>query len=411
MTGEQVKHPPPWLFGITGVPYGIVGGFCGTTMPFLTRKSGIDVGTMGWFGFAVMIPPMLQFLYAPIIDIGPKRKHWLIIVTVLGAACLCTAMMMPLPQHVMAFLGFTVAGQLISGLVGSCNGGLLATTIPDEKRGAAAGWINAGNLGGGALGSWVAIEMTARGAAPLTLGLVVAAMMIGPSLAALAIVEAERERRTVAEIFGGTLRDVWAVARSKPGYTGMLFCISPVGTAALINYFSGLAVDYHASEAMVAFVNGPVNGLLTAGGSLLGGFLCDRLNRRAMYLASGALTALCGLVMMVAPLEPNTYAFGVSAYLFIAGLCYASFSAVVLEAIGKAGRNAGTQYTLFTAAGNAAIAYTGLIDTRFHKQHGVRGLLAVDAGLNLVGVLILGVLIMTLFRKRQSEPPAQAAAA
>jgi hypothetical protein len=28
------------------------------------------------------VPPMLQFLYAPVVDIGPKRKHWLLIVTV-----------------------------------------------------------------------------------------------------------------------------------------------------------------------------------------------------------------------------------------------------------------------------------------------------------------------------------------
>ena len=74
----------------------------------------------------------------------------------------------------------------------------------------------------------------------------------------------------------------------------MLLFSSPVGTAALINYFAGMAPDYRASAGMVAFINGWVNGLVTAVGSLIGGYLCDRYSRRAMYLLSGGLTALCG---------------------------------------------------------------------------------------------------------------------
>src|SRR5262249_52333333 len=162
-----------------------------------------------------------------------------------------------------------------------------------------------------------------------------------------------------------------------------LFCISPVGTAALVNFFSAMSTDYHASGRMVAFINGPVNGLLSAGGSLIGGYLCDRMNRRLAYLLSGGLTAVCGLLMSFAPLSDMTYAVGVSTYLFIAGFCYSAFSAVVLEAIGNAGAAAATQYTLFTAAGNAAIGYVGWIDTRFGKR-GPTGLLRADAALNLI---------------------------
>jgi MFS family permease len=177
--------------------------------------------------------------------------------------------------------------------------------------------------------------------------------------------------------------------------------MSPVGTAALINFFAGLSDDYHASAGMVAFVNGPMNGLLTAGGSLLGGWACDRMNRRVAYLIAGGLTAACGLAMMLAPLQPMTYAVGVCMYLFISGLCYAAFSAVVLEAVGSTtGEAASTQYTLFTSAGNAAIAYTGFLDTRAHKQHGPRSLLGVDAALNLAGILVLSLLFFVILKRR-----------
>jgi MFS family permease len=405
------RHAPPWLFGITSIPYGIVGAFVATILPYLTRKSGISVENIGWFETAALVPSALQFLYAPLVDIGPKRKHWLVIVSILGGACLCAAMLMPLPQAAGAFLAFTIAGQAISGLVGSCNGGLLAATMPDHLRGAAGGWLNTGNLGGGALGTWFAIHMINAGAKPLAIGLALFVMMVVPSLAALFIVEQARERRTPTEVFGTMGRDVWRVARSRPGWTGILFCISPVGTAALLNYFAGLATDYHASDNMVEIVNGWGNGLITAAGALIGGYLCDRMNRRAAYLLSGGLTAVCGIVMSFAPISPVTYAVGVSAYFFVAGFCYSSFSAVVLESIGKAGAAASTQYTLFTAAGNAAIAYVGLIDTRFHHTWGVNGLLRVDAGLNLAGIVVLSLMIVFLFNRgrRAEEAPAAAA--
>src|SRR5262249_4691010 len=153
----------------------------------------------------------------------------------------------------------------------------------------------------------------------------------------------------------------------------------------------GIAVDYRATAGMVALVNGALNGLITAGGSLAGGWLCDRMDRRGAYLASGALTAAVGIGMAPAPLSPPTYLVGVCAYFLVSGFCYAAFSAVVLEAIGRAGASASAQYALFVAAGNFAITYVGWLDTRFHHTYGPRGLLGVDAALNLGGVVALGL--------------------
>ena len=402
MRVDNPPHPPPWLFGVTGVPYGVCGGFVATTMPFLARRAGISVENIGWYGAALFFPPVVQFLYAPIVDLGPKRKHWLVIVAAAGALCLALALTMPLPSRVGAFLGLVFAGQTISGLVGSCNGGLLATSMPDELRGAAAGWLNVGNLTGGALGAWLTLVMATR-FAPSTVGLALAALMTAPALLALVVDEPKRAPRAVGTVFVTLWRDVARVARARQGWTGILFCLSPVGTAALMNYFAALAQDYKASDAMVGFVNGPVNGLVTAAGSLLGGYLCDRANRRGMYLLSGALTAACGLGMMLAPLEPTTYAVGVSVYLFIAGFCYSSFSAMVLETIGKGGAAASTQYALFVSAGNCAIAYVGFADTRFHHSHGPRGLLGVDAALNLAGIVVLSALFRIFGRWHKGD--------
>ncbi|HEV7557651.1 MAG TPA: hypothetical protein VGO00_19435, partial [Kofleriaceae bacterium] len=129
---------------------------------------------------------------------------------------------------------------------------------------------------------------------------------------------------------------------------------------------------------------------------------------------SGALTAVCGLAMSVAPHTQSAYAFGVCAYYLVMGMCFASFTATVLETIGHGDAAAATKYTLFTAAGNVAIAYVNLIDTRFYDPHkigeitygNVDGLFQSDALLNLGGVVVLGAVFWKLgsFGKTKHPP-------
>src|SRR5579862_2151923 len=189
MDGPPHKHPPPWLFGIVGIPYGVGGSFVAVVMPFLANRAKIDLDVIGWFVTLLFVPPMVQFLYAPIVDVGPKRKHWLVIVSLLGAACFAAAFVMPLPDHETAFLVFGFLGQMISGLSGSCNGGLLALTMPDEKRGKAAAWLNVGNLSGGGLAAWLTIELLRRDVDPAVIGVAYGTMMVVPAFAILVVDE------------------------------------------------------------------------------------------------------------------------------------------------------------------------------------------------------------------------------
>jgi MFS family permease len=404
-TGIAPHRPPEWLFGVTAIPFGVAAGFVGSAMPFLLRNAGIAVEDIYWFTVATFLPTVTQFLYAPVIDLGLRRRSWLVLLSAAGAAFFLLALLQPLPSRAGLFLLFTVAGSWLTGLVGSCNGALMATTLPDGVRGRAGGFYNAGNLGGGALGAGVTMSLATHASTVVT-GVATALMIVLPALTALAIAEPPPPRRPVREAFGTMVREVASTARSRPGWTGILLCVSPVGTAALVNAFSALGKDYRASDGMVTFVNGYLSGLVSAAGSLFGGWLADRVSRRGLYLVAGALTAACGLAMFVAPYSPSTYAVGVSAYLFISGICYAAFSAVVLETIGAGGSGGGasaaTQYTLFTAAGNLAIVYTGWIDTRFHSAYGARGLLGVDAALNVAGIAALALLMRWLGSPRRA---------
>ena len=389
---------PTWLYGVTTLPFGVASGFAGIAMPFLLRKAGVSVEDIAKVFALCMIPSSYQFLWAPIIDLGPRRKHWLIAFSALGATCFFFALMLPIATSLTAFIALAVAGQALTGLTGSCNGGLMATTLPNEVRGSAGGWSNAGNLGGAALGAGVTMWLAER-LARSQVGAITAAMIFLPSLAALAIHENARPRRRVGELFSGMFGSVWKTLRSRAGITGIIICSSPVGTAAAMGLFSAVGSDYHASDKVVTFVTGFAGGLVTAVGSLLGGYLCDRMPRRIAYISAGLLTAVCAFTMSLFPLTPDTFIYGASAYLFVAGLCYASYSALVLEVVGNAGESASTQYTLFTAAANQAIAYTTILLGKGSAHWGgPAGMLKADALCNVGGAVFLGVVMFVISR-------------
>jgi MFS transporter, PAT family, beta-lactamase induction signal transducer AmpG len=393
------KHAPPWLYGLATLPFGVAAGFAQYAMPRFLDNIGVSHDDQSRYAALCLQPAAFQFLWAPIVDLGPRRKHWLILFSVLGALCFGAALMVDLRRELSWFVWLVVAGETLTGMTSSCLGGLMATTVPNELRGSASGWANAGNLGGAALGAGVTMWLAAH-SRPSVVALITMLMVALPSLSVLFIAEPARVARPFRVIFGGMFRSVGRTLRSRPGFIGVLICISPVGTAAMLNLFSGMGNDYRVPEPQVILITGFLGGLITGVFSLIGGYLCDRMPRRAAYLASGALTALFAFGMSLLPLTPRSYLIGVTAYLCVAGLCYASFSAMVLEIVGDAEESASTQYTLFTAASNQAIAYTTRLDGLGARRWGVIGMLRTDALANVAGIVFLAFVMLFATRRK-----------
>ena len=124
--------------------------------------------------------------------------------------------------------------------------------------------------------------------------------------------------------------------------------------------WSAVAGDWQASANTVALVTGVIGGLVSAAGCVIGGWLCDRMNRKAAYALDGVLQALCAVAMAVAPHTETTYIVFTLIYAFITGLTFAGFSAFVLEAMGLGA--AATKYSLFASLSNMPIAYMTSVD-------------------------------------------------
>ncbi len=393
---KQQDFAPPWIFGITNIPFGVAGTYTGVAMPFLLGKKGVPIETIAVISALSLLPAAYQLFWAPILDLGMRRRSWLILCSVAGSLCLASTLLLKSPNDLTSYKVLTVLGQGLVGLVASCNGALVSTRVDPAKRGQAAGYVNAANLGAAILGGGLVLTLADKYSNEVAaIGLVL--MICVPALAALAIPEPPPKKEPILAHLADMGKEVWKAVRSRKGWTGLCFCISPVGTVALTNLLSALGKEYGVSGQMVTNVNGYAGGVVTAIGALASGYILDRADRRKLYLLAGVLTAAVAAGIALSPKTPEVYVVGSILYLAVAGLAYAAFSAVVYEIVGTAGKTASTLYSVFPAAGNQAISYTVFLDGRAGGQWGTKAIFWADAALNMIGVVVLFLLLKVVF--------------
>jgi len=136
----------------------------------------------------------------------------------------------------------------------------------------------------------------------------------------------------------------------------------------------------------VALVTGVLGGVVSMAGCLVGGYLCDRIDRKNAYLLYGALQAACAMAMALAPRTEGMYVLFTMVYALITGLTYAGFSAVVLEAIGQGA--AATKYNVFASLSNMPIMYMTVVEGWVQTRWNVGAMLFAEAALAGAGMLV-----------------------
>jgi predicted MFS family arabinose efflux permease len=186
-------------------------------------------------------------------------------------------------------------------------------------------------------------------------------------------------------------RDILSMVRSAiPLFTIVLVC-SPVGAGAMNNLWSAVAPDWKATPNQVALVSGVLNGVLSAIGCVIGGWVADRVGRWWAYFGSGILIAMVAIIMAVAPRTPNAFTLGVLAYALTCGMAYAAFSAIVLLAIGRGA--ASTKYATLSSLGNLPIVYMTASDGWVHDRFGTAWMLHSEALIAII-CIVLGLAVL-----------------
>lgn len=415
-TETPARPTPPWLFLFLDLPFGAAIGYVMIAVPFWLRGGGLSLEAIGVLSASAFAPHALKIFWIPVLDIGSYRKVWYLAMTVGTAGLLVAASLLPDPiAHLGLYTALLTAMQATATTAHAANNALMAITTRPEDKGKAAGFSMASNLGGTGLLGALALLLS-EAVSPRVAGVVLALIALGSAGVALRIVEPKRVDAAVARAgsvvralglhLWEMLKDLGRTVKSRDGFTGLLVCIAPVGCAALTNLFSGMAADYGASAGIVQLVNGVGGGIAGAAGSLVGGYLADRMNRRLAYACAGGVTACAALAMFLGPLAPATYAWGTLAYTFAGGIAFATWAGMVLDLVGNSAATA-TKYALFNASSNFAITYVTYLDGRA-AGWSLPGAVAAQRSLLFDALLTAGgitfLLVMLVLMRRRPAP-------
>jgi PAT family beta-lactamase induction signal transducer AmpG len=318
VNASGVRPPPhPAIFMVMYLPFGICTGYFSVTLGYLLSHAGVSIAAIAILVSILTWLQVFKIVWAPLVDTMLSYRGFYALACVTMVASLAgtgfvhaSPAAMPLLSVLAVLMGAAI------GLIGVTTNGLMARVIPQARRGRAGGWSMAGNLGGvglgGGLGLWIAMHTGLH-----WLSAVVLAGLSACALPALRFVP-EPDHPHRADRFAGTLRnlavEVWGMVRARPGALALLIMALPMGTGSASNLFSAIAGDWRASGNLVALVTGVLSGLVAALGCLVGGTLCDAIDRKGGYMLAGLLMVACTLTMVVAPKRLSRNAFGTTVY-------------------------------------------------------------------------------------------------
>src|SRR5262249_45352066 len=155
------KGPHPALFSILILPYGAAFGFIQFALPVIATRNGVSAPAIGRVIAASFLMHTFKVLLAPVVDTTLTRKTWYLIASLLTVIGLVVLAAMPITESGLPALYVVVmASQIGVMLMGFSCESFMALTIPDEEKGHAAGWYNAGNFAGVGIGGWAALRLT-----------------------------------------------------------------------------------------------------------------------------------------------------------------------------------------------------------------------------------------------------------
>lgn len=402
---EPRKTPHPFIYFILFLPFGATSGFVGVTISHFAAKAGMSDSVIAALVAMNLLPHTWKFLWAPVVDTLWNGRGWYISTNLLSSLAIIALGLVPItPENVDLLTAIIFVNGLSTTFVGMCTESLMAHLTPLSDRGRAASFSQAGNVGGSFVGG-VGLSIAER-----THSQFIPALVIGLGLLACsgALLTVDAPPKTKSEGLGAAFRDVgkdiWSIVASRSGVFAVVLCFVPIGSGAASNLFAAMAKDWHASVDVVGFSNGIGSGIGAIVGCLLGGKLSDLMSRRNAYAAGGVILALFTFGMAMAPRNAIAYLIFVFLYNVGVGICYSTFTAFVLDIIGKGA--AATKYNVFASLANIPIYAMGRLDGIISDRHGRTVMLWFDGGAGVVGAILVLIAAVILLRRKPGVAPA-----
>jgi len=388
-TTLATKPVHPSVFMFLYLPFGVFQGFISVTLGFLLTEAGVSLAGVASIVSLPYLPNILKFLWAPLVDTTITVKKWYSIANIGTAIGILVTCVVPLNSNFLTLLMVIVLlASLANTVIAMATENLIAQDVPNELKGRAGGWLQAGNLGGFGVGGGAGIWLAQRISEPWISGAIIAFICLLCGLGLILLKEPvpfKREEKYIKTI-GNLSKDIWNLIKSRAGFLVLILCFLPIGSGAASNLWSSISKDWSASPDAVALAVGVVGGVSSAIGCLVGGWICDLMDRKKAYILFGLLEGVCALSMAVSPRTQLMFVIWTSIYAVTIGLAFAGFSAFVLEAIGKIG--AATKYNVFAALSNIPIYLMIFVDEWAHTKGGATEMLIAETIMPVIGAIL-----------------------
>src|SRR5262245_54465302 len=161
----RTRTTSPFTIFFLVLPYGISGGFASVTLPFVLTRAGFPVAVSAAIVAIGISSNLWRFLWGPVADLTLTPRRWYLLGLAAAAATLLALSLVPVRANAaFALTSVVFVSQVAATLVALPVGGLMAHTVPEEQKGRAGGWFQAGNLGGiglgGGAGVWLATHVS-----------------------------------------------------------------------------------------------------------------------------------------------------------------------------------------------------------------------------------------------------------
>jgi MFS family permease len=387
--GERAKSPHPWIFLALVTPFGASTGYVTVTLAFVLAAKGVTVAAIGALVAASTLPQTWKVLWAPLVDTTLTPRLWYLIGALGVGLSILTMSVIPQPAGAMPLLSaLAMISSIASSLCGMTADSFLAH-FDATQQGRASGWAQAGNFAGAGVGGGLYLAQHVH--APWVSGAGLGALcMACAAVLPLAPAVPRLVRPSVAATLVEVLREVWAVIRSRAGFLVILLMLLPIGSGGIT--WSSVASEWKVSGDTVALTGGVITGVVSGVAALLGGYVCDAMDRRTAYCLFGVLIAVEVVIASWLPRTPAVW-IGMSVlYQALVAACYSAYSAVVLEVIGRGA--AATKFNLLASVANVPVTFMPIVDGTLHDRHGTNAMFYGEAALSVTAAVLFAVIVM-----------------
>ncbi len=402
----STTKPHPIVYLLLCLPFGATSGYTTVTLTYQLVHAGVGVATVAAMISASLITSTWKALWAPLIDITLNSKQWyLISATATAVTISAVGFLSPSPSTLWTINILIFINSIFGSILGMAVENLLAHMVDDAEKGRAGGWYQAGNLGGAGLGGGGALWIAQNTSWTWLPAVAIGAICLACCFTLFFIKEPPTphiRHKRYWESFYEVATDVCHTIKSRDGLLALLICFLPIGSGAAAGLWAAVASEWNAKDGTVILVNGALNGLVSAIGCIFGGYLCDRMDRKISYALFGSLLTVVALGMAVAARSEAMFVVFTLLYAFVQGLNYASFTAVVLEAIGRG--SVATKYNLYASLSNMPIIYMTVIEGHIYERWQAHGLLLADAISGLLAIIIFSVAAILIQRQTVKVP-------